>query len=110
MLYRRLKPVLLYLTYFFIACGISTMATVTTDNIFDTIGFKLMTAGCFAFWITFFAMKFDWFEDAEFMPRKAALWVGLISSGLLIALQIYIRMTLPFFRLSSLSINTPPTL
>lgn len=90
--YQYTKPVVLYLTYFCMVCGMA-MAMVYSGSIFNSLGFKICTVGMFAFWITFFALKFNWFDDALFLSKKAALWLGLLSSSALLVLQVYIRYT-----------------
>ena len=86
------RSILLYLVYYCMVGGIVFTMTYDGDKVFACPGFIMMLVGMFAFWITLFFLKFgDYFGDSTFLTRKEALWLGLVSTGLLLVLQLYIR-------------------
>ena len=87
------RSILLYLVYYCMVGGIVSMMTYDGNEVFACPGFYMMLFGMFGFWITLFFLKFgDFFHDAKFLTRKEAMTLGMVSAGLLLVLQVYLRM------------------
>ena len=107
-----LKPIFKYLVYFMMVGGIVLLMQLPnsagefTEDSFP-FGMVFMLIGMFGFWIVFFLTKFDWYDDAEYFSINAIYWVALICTGLLSAIQIYIRVSYGFYNFFNLQFLIP---
>lgn len=98
----KIKPIIMYLSYLLMVGGIvlmiffpDTLGKMSGDTM--GAGFFIMFGGMCLWFINIIGVKFYWFEDAEFLSFKTIKWLGLVTSILLLAIQLYIRIDYGFW-------------